>query len=235
MSLHVVTYATHSQGMFDNLVNNDHGVKIKVLGWGEKWKYYRQKIVGVLEYTKTLPLDDIIVFVDGFDTEVCRPLDNFIEDFKRIGKDFVISLDPELGGNFLTRRIFGTCQNKFINSGLYCGYVWKVIEVLEGTMNFKCKDDQRNLTSVCNHSFHIDSECNLFENSNYTSSTCYFRSFPCELSFKRYVVRAVKEYTQFFIMEVLIVLGLLAYYWNPYVALGILSFLLMYCDFSCIF
>ena len=32
--IRVITYATHSSGNFDNLINNKYGIKIKVLGMG---------------------------------------------------------------------------------------------------------------------------------------------------------------------------------------------------------
>jgi hypothetical protein len=38
MSIEIVTYANKSQGMFEELVNNEFGVPVKVLGWGTEWK-----------------------------------------------------------------------------------------------------------------------------------------------------------------------------------------------------
>ena len=48
MSVEVVTYANKSFGMFEELVNNDHGVKVKVLGMGKKWNGYIDKSIGLL-------------------------------------------------------------------------------------------------------------------------------------------------------------------------------------------
>ena len=70
MSLEIVTYANKSQGMFEELVKNDFDVPIKVLGWGRKWNGYSDKSKGLLEYMKTKNDEDIIVFVDGFDTKI---------------------------------------------------------------------------------------------------------------------------------------------------------------------
>ena len=53
MTFEVVTYANKSQGMFEELVNNEHGVKVKVLGMGKKWNGYLDKSKGLLEYMKT--------------------------------------------------------------------------------------------------------------------------------------------------------------------------------------
>ena len=46
----IITYATHSQGYFDKLVNNSFGVPVTVLGWGDKWKYYKQRYESMYEY-----------------------------------------------------------------------------------------------------------------------------------------------------------------------------------------
>ena len=53
MSIEVVTYANKSSGMFEELVNNEHGVKVKVLGMGKKWNGFLDKYKGVLEYIET--------------------------------------------------------------------------------------------------------------------------------------------------------------------------------------
>ncbi len=38
MSVEFVTYANKSQGMFDELITNEFGVAVKVLGCGTEWK-----------------------------------------------------------------------------------------------------------------------------------------------------------------------------------------------------
>ena len=70
MTVEIVTYANKSFGMFEKLVNNDFSVKVKVLGMGKKWNGYIDKSIGLLEYMETKKDDDIIVFVDGFDTKI---------------------------------------------------------------------------------------------------------------------------------------------------------------------
>ena len=44
MKIHYITYATHSMGMFENLVNNKYNIEIKVLGWGTKWNGFLDKV-----------------------------------------------------------------------------------------------------------------------------------------------------------------------------------------------
>tara|TARA_B110000503_G_scaffold50190_1_gene81338 strand:- start:275 stop:508 length:234 start_codon:yes stop_codon:yes gene_type:complete len=62
MSFEIVTYANKSQGMFEELTNNNFGVQIKVLGWGTTWKGFSDKTEGVLKYLETKNATDIVTF-----------------------------------------------------------------------------------------------------------------------------------------------------------------------------
>ena len=77
----VVTYANKSFGMFEDLINNDFGVKVKVLGWGTKWHGYTDKSKGLLKYLQNKRDKDIIVFVDGFDTKINKSIENVAKMF----------------------------------------------------------------------------------------------------------------------------------------------------------
>ena len=44
----VVTYATHSYGMFDELIKNPY-TKVTVLGMGKKWNGFTDKYIGLVE------------------------------------------------------------------------------------------------------------------------------------------------------------------------------------------
>ena len=65
--IQVITYATHSEGMFDSLINNSSGVDVKVLGWGTKWNGFKDKTNATYNYIQTLDDNDIIIIIDGFD------------------------------------------------------------------------------------------------------------------------------------------------------------------------
>lgn len=49
---HIVVYATHSYGMFDQLINNDFNIEINVLGWGTKWNGYMDKSKALQNFCK---------------------------------------------------------------------------------------------------------------------------------------------------------------------------------------
>ena len=74
--LHIVTVATDSQYYFPYLVESckRNGKELEVLGMGEVWQGFNWKYVKMMEYLKTLPTDDIVCFVDGYDVVCCRNL-----------------------------------------------------------------------------------------------------------------------------------------------------------------
>jgi hypothetical protein len=150
-SVHYITYATHEQGMFRELVENPQGVEIKVLGWGEKWNGFGDKITGMIEHIKTLPSHDYVVFLDGFDTEIMKPPQDIMERFNSYGPPGI--LVSQCPNNYLMRRMFGTCNDKFIaNSGMWMGRVDNAIKFLDACKLVLLKnnnDDQRAMNTVC--------------------------------------------------------------------------------------
>ena len=69
MTTHVITYATHSYGNFEELVNNKYGIKVIVLGWGKKWKGFTDKFNAVYKYSKNFGLNlNFIVEDNGLST-----------------------------------------------------------------------------------------------------------------------------------------------------------------------
>lgn len=130
----------------------------------------------MINYLKNLPKDDIVCFVDGYDVICCRDLSEFKDEFLRIHKEtnckIIIGYDIKSGVfNFLSKIVFGKCNNYLINSGLYIGYANDLLEIILNVYNlFKNEtvSDQVALTQYCNMSdindFYIDSKNELFCN-----------------------------------------------------------------------
>ena len=55
--VHVLTYASHSQGYYENLINNEYNIKLITLGYGVKWNGLRDKPRAVLNYLTYVPDD----------------------------------------------------------------------------------------------------------------------------------------------------------------------------------
>lgn len=209
MSVEIVTYANKSQGMFEDLVNNEFGVPIKVLGWGTKWNGFNDKYRGMSEYLKTKRDTDVVIFLDGFDTKINKDPQDVIELFERCKCEVLVSKGPNPGD-----RLLGTCKDGIpANSGMYMGYAKFLKVMIDEALSYTCEDDQVNLNMVCKkHSFiKVDDTQLIFENVSQLRSdkvsTALFVSYPGKISFDR-ISRGFVEYTQFVYMYVLCLLVL---------------------------
>jgi hypothetical protein len=215
MSVEVVTYANKSQGMFEELVNNEFGVPVKVLGWGTKWNGFSDKYKAMSKHLETKNDDDIVIFLDGFDTKINKNPHEVVELFKECDCGVLVSKDPMPFGPF-SKIIFGTCdENNTANSGLYMGYVKYLKIVINQANEMDCEDDQRNLNDLCKvHNFiKIDEQEKIFKNVPPThkdkKNNAVFVSYPGTLNAHR-IKRSIIEYTQFLYMYILclLILGL---------------------------
>jgi len=181
--LHIVTVATHQDGYLDYLIesckknNND----IKILGYGEKWQGFNWRFLLVINYLRTLKLNDIVCFVDGYDVLCTRNLNELSNEFIKlknkynckiiVGHDEIIIDKHNIIqhiNSFNLRNKFGTCKNTSLNAGTYIGYVNDLLIVLQDIYNLlpnNSADDQILFTKYCkthNKDVHIDVEKELF-------------------------------------------------------------------------
>lgn len=245
MSVEIVTYANKSQGMFEDLVNNQFGVPVTVLGWKTKWNGFSDKYKAMSKHLEGKSDDDIVIFLDGFDTKINKNPREVVELFKECDCKVLVSKDPEVPGKPLTHLIFGKCGEKSTaNSGLYMGYSKELKSIIDEALAEKCEDDQTNLNTVCQKSnfVKVDEEEKIFKNfgpmDKKHESDAIFVSYPGSPSFNRYT-RAIVEYTQFLYIYVLclLVLGLALFPQRQKVLLPILimftSFYVLVADKSC--
>jgi hypothetical protein len=212
MSLEIVTYANKSQGMFEELVKNEFGVPVKVLGWGTKWNGFSDKYKGMSKYLETKKDEDIVIFLDGFDTKINKNPQNVVKLFKEYDCKVLVSKNPPW---FFQTLIFGECNDSIANSGLYMGYAKYLKHFIDEALELKCEDDQRNLNTVCQNNDYIkvDKDETIFKNinpfQNDKNIETIFVSYPGTISLNRYL-RGFVEYTQFVYIYVLclLVLGL---------------------------
>lgn len=244
--MRIITYATHAEGKFKSLVDNEYGVKINVLGWGSKWNGFMDKFKGVIKFLKTIDDEnEIIVFVDGFDSIINKNISNLEDTFKSLDCEVLLSKSVPDEVYPVMREIFGTCKDNVIaNSGMYMGYAGSLKKVLEKSLSFKCKDDQRILNSACSHFdfIKVDTDEIIFQNipsppfKSDGSKTPFFKSFPGTLNSKRIKRAVTSEYPQFFINIITsICLGLMYMYpkGSPYIFIIFIIYYYMM-DHSCI-
>ena len=221
MNVEIITVATHSEGFFDNLINNNYNQKIKVLGFGEKWTGFKMKSELVYDYIKNLPDDKIIIFLDGFDTIIKGTAQQAVKRFMQLNSKILFSLDPNhMFG--IGKAIFPVCKNNKIgNAGMYMGYVKYLKLIFKEILQKKCKDDQVVLNRICRkfHFIDIDENGYIFKNiyntrnfeSEMKNSKALFFSQPGNLNWKR-IFRAFMEYGQFLLIYILILYFILIYF-----------------------
>lgn len=222
MDTEVVTVATHSEGTFDNLINNDYNIKVKVLGFGKKWTGFNMKFKLVYDYIKNLNDDKIIIFIDAFDSEINGTIEKAERIFKKNNYKILLSEDNPPIPNYLYSLLpWTTCKNNHMgNSGLYMGYVKYLKIMLKSILKKKCKDDQVNLNKVCKKSktIDIDHKNEIFYNKitgkfqyNDPNINSIFISQPGTITLKR-IYRAFLEYPQFYLKFLLFVYLLIIYF-----------------------
>lgn len=212
----VVTYATHDEGMYQELINNKFDIPVKVLGFGTKWKGFMGRIKAYKDYLDNCDPNDIIIFVDGFDTLIHKPLDIAIKRFLDFDTEILMSKDDESAFNLLTNKVFGICKdNMRINGGLYMGYARSLKKYLNYLLNKnETSDDQRNMNSACKYfknMFKIDENSIVFANlntsnihrikGNYDEINACFIGFPGQMTLNRQM-RGITEYYPFIKKEV---------------------------------
>lgn len=221
MRLRVVTYATHEQGMFRELTQNGFGVPVKVLGMGKPWRGFFDKMKAVQQYAKSLDAQDVVIFLDGFDTRIMGEPTNALRIWKQQygGRGVLMSKHPKLFGvsffdNYLMHRIF----RGDLNSGMYMGTAADVSKLLTLALKKNAEsngDDQCavNIVAKENPGFVVaDKHELIFKNLTYKERKnldpaskpfdAQFYSFPGTMSAARYS-RVFREYVPMIWPEIL--------------------------------
>jgi hypothetical protein len=176
--IHIVTVATESRYYFPylNKTCEENGKQLKVLGFKQKWKGFNWRFKLVLMFLKTLPLDDVVCFVDGWDVICTRNLgelrDEFIKIKNRENCKLIVSYDhydySTLLNKIYVENFFKKCNNISLNAGLYMGYVSDLIDIVSQLQKINkddSADDQILLTKFCDMnrgSIYIDVNFELF-------------------------------------------------------------------------
>jgi hypothetical protein len=165
MTFFIVTYATHERGYFKTLKQSCPD--IVVLGMGTQWQGFRDKVNGVMEFCRSRPPNDIVCFVDGFDS-VVLDASTLCDKFKAFDADLVFSHDSTTASfatKYIQDKLFGKCQDQRLNSGMYVGYTHAICTFWEGMQSGQ--DDQTFATHQCrtaHHNLAIDASRTLFYN-----------------------------------------------------------------------
>ena len=122
--LNIATVATHDERYLPVLDKQikDKGEELVKLGFGKKYYGHIMKDKEMIDYLKDLDKDQIVVFVDGFDTLCLGTSEEIVKKFKKMDKKLVISIENIGYLSFIHSAIFNRVRGKYINTGLYIGY-----------------------------------------------------------------------------------------------------------------
>lgn len=140
-----------------------------VLGEGEEWKGFTTKMIAYKNYLNLLNPEKIVVISDAHDVYCIRNSQLFINDFKLLNKNIIVSMelyaegsliyDPNinyvqvtwLGPYFEFNNIdYNKINRKFVNSGLIAGYAKDILEYFNWSLKNNYIDDQKALGAYIN-------------------------------------------------------------------------------------
>ena len=141
-NLHVLSYATNPQHFILQLLISSSPYRIEVLGLGQGWKGYRDKLEGVRAYLEKSGLKnstkDIVMFVDGYDTAFTPGYQDLIKKFKSFKKPIVISAETNCVQHPICTKNVALYPKspedtifKYVNSGTYMGYAASIYQMLD--------------------------------------------------------------------------------------------------------
>lgn len=187
-NVNVITIATHNLGYFEIMKKSAkrHNIDIKILGWGQKYDGHIFKPRNMLKYLKSLPENnnDIIIFVDGFDSIFVDNLESIIKKFKKMNVPILVSEENRffmfnIIASLRLLKNLSSCErnNKkyYINSGMYIGYRKPLINLLNDILKLSkilnvSQSDQMLMQKLCKkHKLVTDINNKIFYNIPRTS------------------------------------------------------------------
>jgi len=210
----IYTFATHRQGLFDELINNKF-VDIRVVGFGSTWKGFMDRISQIQKaiVEDAVPDDEILVCLDGFDSRIRLDPKIALERYEQAfpSHPVLYSKDlQDLPSKYLQKKVW----MGDLNAGMYMGPAGKVRRVLSACLELNESDDQRAVNIVAkDKKYEViqDTQELIFKNLAHfkrgpkctsDETDAVFISCPGEKSFRRFK-RSVESYTRYIWKDVL--------------------------------
>lgn len=130
----VVTVATEEKFHFKNLKQSveAQGQTLHVLGQGKAYHAHYMKDVWMLDFCRGLPRDEVVLFVDGYDSVVCGDLGDLEQKFLGTTFPMVISMDGvNCNENILCKYTYNKIMSFKGNTGIYIGYAGHIRDFIE--------------------------------------------------------------------------------------------------------
>ena len=119
---YIITYATHSERYFETLIQNTP--EIIVLGMGMPWNGFYDKIKGVIDFCRTKNPEDIVLYIDAFDSVILSSREEILEKYYSLESPLVFSKGANSSSilvKYSQDKLFGKCKNQRLNAGLFMG------------------------------------------------------------------------------------------------------------------
>jgi hypothetical protein len=155
--LHLVTVATHSERYLPILEKQaeDNGLKLVKLGMGKKYVGHYMKDLEMMEYLKTIDKNDVVIFVDGFDSLMLAHKDEILKKFENSGAELLLSVENIGFLSFIHATVFERVKGCYLNTGLYMGRAGFLLKFLEDMYN-QVYDKKSNQKTWCSYLFNLD-------------------------------------------------------------------------------
>jgi hypothetical protein len=169
-----VSYATHSERLYDTLVESAkrNSINLNVLGYNTKWEGWKKRAETILNFLNKYDNNKLVCHIDGFDSIILGSEEELYKKFMKYykNKKVVFSLDnsKHLHINYYKIKKYGMCNNNYISAGLFMGYNYYVKKILTEFINSDYSDDQKFFISLCRKDDYIGIDNNiLFYNYQY--------------------------------------------------------------------
>ena len=223
MRARVLTYATHAGGTFNEMLQDakNHNMHIRVLGWGKPWAGFWDKVDAVQQFIHALPDDDVVIFIDGFDTRIKGSLEDAVSRWMQLTGGTSILMSEDAFAPILNKFMFPKFFNKYVkwrmyggpfNSGLYMGRAGDLALFLKSACEWrdKCLGDDQCAFNLCDAArlLVLDEQRRVFHNvehidrqKNIQLHKGVFCSFPGTLTLAR-IQRLPLDHIHIFVPEI---------------------------------
>lgn len=213
----IYTYATHSEGFFDELIKGEYAESIRVIGFGSKWNGYMDRVLQLRNaiVSDNVSDDEIIVCIDGFDSHIRLNPQIALERYEQNFPNHPVLVSMNIGLSFISNFVF--LGN--LNAGMYMGPAKKVCNMMSEMLKTGEKDDQRALNIVNNKNYSniiMDERKMIFHNLEFNErgsgctshkSKAVFLSCPGQLTFPRFV-RGLFDYSFYYVVIIVILISM---------------------------
>jgi len=176
-----VTFATHKERLFNNLVKSckKNKVKLNIIGFNKKWKGWKIRAKYILKYLERFMDYQIICCLDGFDSLFLGSEIELYNNFIKYYRNYNIIFSNDNSNNLFIKNFknkkFNNCKNNFLSAGIFIGYNKFIKNMLSKYINSRYNDDQEYFTKLCNkdNKIGIDLPNYLFYNIQFFEENKY--------------------------------------------------------------